>query len=68
MNATDEKTWLAERCLENPDGATDEQRAAFWELEARRLQKIDEEMRAYFAKAFKCPATWKYIISAFEKR
>ena len=61
------KEQLAAQSLEDPDGATDEQRAAFWELEARKLSKTDVETRAYFAKALHCPATWKYIRTAFER-
>jgi len=43
-----------------------------WEAEARRLRKADEELRKYFAQQLAkiekvCPATWPYIIKAFER-
>ena len=60
------------RILRDPDGATDTERAAFWEAEARRVLQIDLDMRTYFAEQFikiegECPATWQFIKAAFER-
>jgi hypothetical protein len=56
---------LTLECSLDPDGATDEQRAAWWETEYRKLSKTDEEMRSWFAKRLKCPATWPFIQNTF---
>lgn len=64
----DERTLhLAKRCLDDPDGSTDKEFAAYWELETRKLRKIDIEMRTHFSMILKCPATWVHIQVAVEK-
>ena len=46
----------------DPDGMTDEERAAWWEGECRRVSKEETAVRATLAQLLHCPATWKHII------
>lgn len=63
---------LAAFCLD-PDGATPEEKAAWWETQYRHLAKQETKARKDLAELLApvnggvCPATWEHITGAVKK-